>query len=1449
MSQRIELHPPLQGLSENVSFDDQPPLTTTEVFNMRGIDPETGRVRLSKRAGSSKQHVDRISASAKIADVASVRYPQKTVDYTLTTTSLWDTPVPAKADVLMCETDLEGNVYALNGTSGVVKYSADGVEVYAYTVAVPSGSVLGALDVDEGANVYTGVSGFREAPQGLLGSKEPGNGMIVGDMDKAQLWKLEHAFRNNDDENEPELSVAWTLTMKAEDPGPTLRGLVGYVRCKGAKLYTLQHDNRQWKSWLVVYDAIHSGVPFEALVQEVPYPASSLDVDTQGRIVITVENFTRRGENPAHPESLAALVGWTLKDIDEDVTGGQKKHRIWFDLDPTKPETLETTGGIIPEDGDEVLFARDANGSGRVLVFATPDGKRGPTWKKEGLGGKPELYFNGSTQLLYTGLSPSSDADFRDGGLGLFPTYKDPDNPNRSSQYAVVALMRPEAKTDGTTLTNQMPAWSHSADNPSLSDQTSLLINRGVATGGNLDTLASATNHVTNAVSWYCRADASDPGQGSATGLMPSSYQPSGSDLFGPFNSGANAMLISLIACNGVDPGAGDTKTRSLIRVWGRPIDRFMQDPDANVSVAKQWLGGSAHADFSTLAPMYRGSVCRIVVLDRKHQDVVGPLSICSHPAGPDSTTGNIVGAVTIVNEGAVAASASGNLTFTPTGAPPTIPASGTWQSLNGVLTSITLTSSGEGYDARPNVVATGFAGAGAALQAGMEYKAGTKQSPTVLEKIEGMLAWERGVAYLLHSAGFYVVQRVNSFGTVGTYSWNAPHPYFYVPNVVSPFISDQGPPENENTIGLHKFSHKGELLIFMDASGKFLDVLSHELNGIGLGCRFNADGTLIYTAGSSAGTDGEGLSTAANAATVRKIVVKADGKLGWTAPDGGSGIASGLQMSGQRCGLKVDAANNVYVPINAPIDFTDPTCATFAVLSDAGVLIHAFLAGPAGAQNQGAFCIALPRVLEKADPIPFTPDYEGDVASKVVEHLFIAGAAASYDGGTVHSGLRKYRLVLATPNNDPPRLHAHLAVAGGTVTRFDGPSLAVPTGGTAALSATAYIHSVAAGQKLYYADGATYKVFDPKLNEVTDWEAERGEIPPRCRIAEFWRGRNILCGDGTGAVFGSRVLKPNDWDREPPVPTPVQAFEFAKSQVGDVPDSVTAFMPYNDDLATIGGDHSLYSLRGDPMAGGQLDLRSDVTGMAFGRPWARDATGAGWFIGSRGGLFRQANPLALPERVSLMKIERRLQEIDFATYYFRLAYDPQREGVWIMQLPFGTLDVARIETYFYEIKTDAFWADFIDEQEKQVTALHVIDGDGPSDRRILTGHGDGWVRYIDDANTTDDGTAIQASIVMGPYKGQVEGYEIRVTKLGMVLASTQSGGATWRVYANDTPDDKGVAVRSGSFGPGNNLVASARARGSYFWLELSQTGSPSRFALERAYLEWEQAGRQRVRA
>jgi hypothetical protein len=556
---------------------------------------------------------------------------------------------------------------------------------------------------------------------------------------------------------------------------------------------------------------------------------------------------------------------------------------------------------------------------------------------------------------------------------------------------------------------------------------------------------------------------------------------------------------------------------------------------------------------------------------------------------------------------------------------------------------------------------------------------------------------------------------------------------------------------------------------------------------------------------------------------------------------------------------MDVDADDNLYVPNSASLDTANAwgfqifKKATGIQTSTTVLTQYDVSAGDSG--NQPMYAIAVPKKLENGKIVASKPDYESDLTNEMAEWVVVGGAKNDYSGVNLQAELRKVRLVTTAANANAPRATVNLQVAAGRLDKF------VLGGAASSVDANAFdgsarsVFSSNLFQKLYYTDGiGDYKVYDPKADTLSTWKStSAGEIPARARLIETWNGRIVLArfADDPQLWAMSAQDDPDDWDQFPPVVNAVQAIAGNNPEAGHrVPDIVNSIIPVSDDLLIMGGDRTIHRFSGDPMAGGQIDKVNAETGIAFGRPWARDDKGNIWFVGSRGGLWIMDPAGVTVREITDYSVSRELQAIDFTTFHIQMAYDYRHEGLWIAQCPFGS-EAALQTHWFYDIKNGGLWPDSYAEQGMQPTALGVLDSDAVTDRVVVFGCGDGHIRKWHEDERSDEQTngtkaAVSARVLLGPYKSPVPGRHLRVVDVSIALADDEAG-ATLNVYASNTSDTKGDPQHSCPLGPGRNDYIKCRAVGSHVWLEIVQGGVNQRFSYEEGSMRFTVAGRQRT--
>ncbi len=390
-------------------------------------------------------------------------------------------------------------------------------------------------------------------------------------------------------------------------------------------------------------------------------------------------------------------------------------------------------------------------------------------------------------------------------------------------------------------------------------------------------------------------------------------------------------------------------------------------------------------------------------------------------------------------------------------------------------------------------------------------------------------------------------------------------------------------------------------------------------------------------------------------------------------------------------------------------------------------------------------------------------------------------------------------------------------------------------TGETPPLNFSGIMYSAANNQKLYFADGINYAYFDPLTKIVQPWLSSQGTLPVDSanntpRLICTWRGRTVLSGLLLDPQnwFMSAVGDPTNWNYFTVEVNPAQAVAGNNSPLGFIGDVVTAMVPYNDDVLYFGGDHTLYMMNGDPMAGGNIDLVSDIIGMAWGTPWCKDPYGNLYFVSNRTGIYTVV-PGSAPQRIS-QGIEQLLAPINTGLNAINLVWDDRFQGVHV----FVTLLSAPAVTthFFYEQRSGAWWTDQFANTNHNPLCCCIFDGNLPTDRVSLIGSWDGYVRALSSTATDDDGTAINSEVLIGPLL--TPNFDELLIKDLQAILGQSSDSITYNIYAGLTAEKaiSNAPVKTGTLSLGRGITFPIRASSHAFYVGLSASSPWSMEAL-----------------
>ncbi len=442
--------------------------------------------------------------------------------------------------------------------------------------------------------------------------------------------------------------------------------------------------------------------------------------------------------------------------------------------------------------------------------------------------------------------------------------------------------------------------------------------------------------------------------------------------------------------------------------------------------------------------------------------------------------------------------------------------------------------------------------------------------------------------------------------------------------------------------------------------------------------------------------------------------------------------------------------------------------------------------------------------------------------------------SAYEFNAERVNPSARKTRLV---------------AVQGGNVYRSNYPptALTLSNSGSGVLVSSGIVRSSPAFQKLFFVDGvaANYCYLDYADNTVHDWATNltAGALPVGtddtalgCQIIALYRGRVVLAGlrEEPQNWFMSRSGDPFDFDYSPATTDAIQAVAGNNSNVGELGDVLTALAPFQDDVMIMGGANSLWIMRGDPAAGGQIDNISRQIGIIGPEAFCWAPGGVMYFMG-RNGLYR-LSPDGTPDLVSKDKLDKTFSAIDYTAYRISMVYDTEWQGVHIFLIPFTQPDAgAEPKHYWWDERTGGFWPDKYPNSTGP-TAILTYAADNPEESGVLLGGWDGYIRQFDPATNNDDGTAIDSYVRFPILHPNLPMGQFQLEDLQINLGDSTANGATLDIYRGHTPQEAALATTAAftkALVAGRNLPIRKRLRGNALQMRLRNNSAGESWAYE----------------
>lgn len=351
-------------------------------------------------------------------------------------------------------------------------------------------------------------------------------------------------------------------------------------------------------------------------------------------------------------------------------------------------------------------------------------------------------------------------------------------------------------------------------------------------------------------------------------------------------------------------------------------------------------------------------------------------------------------------------------------------------------------------------------------------------------------------------------------------------------------------------------------------------------------------------------------------------------------------------------------------------------------------------------------------------------------------------------------------------------------------------------------------------------------KVYHPDPNSLLLWTATAGTVPVGCKLITLYRDRLVLAGadDSPHLWYMSRQGDPLDFDYGASDLDKQRAIAGQLSDAGRVGEPINALVSFTDDYMLFGCKSSLWILRGDPAWSGIIDNLSRDVGVVDKDAWCRGPNGEFLFLSHDGIYFCPSGETPYPQLVSRDPLPMELRSLYGEDADISMSYDLYDRGIHI----FLTQDSkASVLHWWFDWRNKGFWPVSL-QTDQEPTASYAYYEYMSNKSRVLLGGRDGYIRIFDKNEDTDDGTAFDSYIQLGPIRLGDEYHAGILDELIGVLAQA-SGAVDWEVYVAETNEavlDTATPAASGTWAKtlshGLQRTTHVRAGGGSVMIKLS---------------------------
>jgi len=398
-----------------------------------------------------------------------------------------------------------------------------------------------------------------------------------------------------------------------------------------------------------------------------------------------------------------------------------------------------------------------------------------------------------------------------------------------------------------------------------------------------------------------------------------------------------------------------------------------------------------------------------------------------------------------------------------------------------------------------------------------------------------------------------------------------------------------------------------------------------------------------------------------------------------------------------------------------------------------------------------------------------------------------------------------------------------------------------------------------AAAKKITGADSEAYVTPAAAGNIVApphwlNWTLTDGEFPDG--------GSNImsLCW---GRIFMNSIQHPHQWFAtriNNPLDLLLVQDDVASAQnsqatdkAGLVGDQLVALIPYKGNTQIFGCINSMYVMRADPAQGGFFTTLSDTTGIFSNTSYCWDDKNNLYFMGFDGiyalsaeAITEGSPPINLtktyvPKLISNLGLNRRTDRI-------AMRYDKDRYGIVVSV---SQMDGVWSAVFWVDLRTGGvFPEEYIEEHIP--TSFMYFNSRVKSERCLLAGCNDGYIRKWDETEKSDDGdAAIESEVLIGPIVGDNIRAKVNISELSIttgidtdsITVSLYSGKTAEKLTKNVLDGESPKVTRTFTI---DKLAPSIRQKveDGAIGIKISNNSADSSWSMEKIDAEISESGR-----